>query len=411
MRIILKTTLKLLFRNAGFWFFLLVTPALSVFMLNIKVADNTYYSTAYSGNEVVDIEGADTKVAYYNNGNGMLIVKVYDASGSELSEYFLNRLAENGMFKVCRAKVPEMDYDGVQERLKEDGYNDRMGAVIYLKPIFDDEIKSGNGRDAFTIYQLSEDERFTVLESEARITIKRMLHTPDVEMLKAADDLNPQKEVVSIYGTGERNLTQEQGNQKTIMGYVFSFLTLGFVFCGVFVAHTVIREEKEQVLTRIKLTKAGSLKYFISKFISAIVVSGLLTSVLGVLSLTISEEKIGMSRGKLLLLTFLLGLIFCSISLLLGILLQDIMSSNVAAFTIWSMSSLLSGLYFPLNGTSNMIKVISSIMPQKWFMESTEMIFVGDGTAYLVVASITLAYMTVVISLGSLGLKLKKAEA
>ncbi|MBR4342811.1 MAG: ABC transporter permease [Lachnospiraceae bacterium] len=411
MKILLKTTLKLLFRNLGFWFFLIVTPTLSVLMLNIKVADNTYYSTAYEKDAIVELEDAETKVAYYNNGSGMMIVKVYDASGSELSEYFLNRLVENGMFKVCRVKAQGMDQNGIEERLKKDGYDDRMGAVIYVKSAFDEEIRNGNSRNAFTIYLLSDDERCSVLESEAQITVRKMINNPRVEALKEADGLNPEKEVINIYGSGERSLTKEQGSQKTVMGYVFAFLTLGFVFCGVFVAHTVIQEQKEQVFTRIKLTNAGSVTYFISKFLSAVIVSGLLTSVLGIMSLTISEDNIGMSRGKLMLLTFMLGLIFCSISLLLGILLQDVMSSNVAAFTIWSMSSLLSGLYFPLNGTSTFIKVISSIMPQKWFLDSTEMIFVGDNLAYVVVLCITIAYMTMVVSLGSLGLKLKKAEA
>ena len=411
MRILLKTTLKLLFRNPGFWFFLIVTPVLSTVMLHIKVADNSYYGAETQGNTIKELEGADTKVAYYNSGTGMMVVKVYDASQSELSEYFLNRLCENGLFNICRAKVDGMDLNAVEERLKKDGYDDRMGAVFYLKPVFDEEMKAGHPENAFTIYTLSDDARLSMLEADAEIITRRMISNPDVNTLVEADSHKLEKKVVNVYGSGERSLTKEQGNQRTVMGYVFAFLTLGFVFCGVFVAHTVIREQKEQVLTRIKLTNAGSVTYFLSKFVSAVIVSGILTSVLGALSFTLSEEKMGMSRGKLLILTFLLGIIFCSISLLLGIILQDVMSSNVAAFTIWSLSSLLSGLYFPLDGTTNFIKVISSIMPQKWFLEGTEMILVGESKAFSMVLGITLAYLTVVISIGSLGLKMKKAEA
>ena len=411
MKILLKTTLKLLFRNPGFWFFLIITPILSVLMLHVKVVDNSYYSAGSGASVIKELDDIDAKVAYYNSNTGMMVVKVYDASDSELSEYFLNKLNDNGLFNICRAKAPGMDANGIAERIKTDGVEDRMGAVIYLKSGFDAEMKAGHLENAFTIYKISDDERCSILISNVEIIASRMVITPDIKTLKETDSLSLKKEVVNIYGTGEKNLTKEQGNQKTIMGYVFAFLTLGFVFCGVFVAHTVIREQKEQVLTRIKLTNVGSVTYFISKFISAIIVSGILTSVLGILSLSISEETIGMPRFKLLLLTFLLGIIFCSISLLLGILLQDIMSSNVAAFTIWSLSSLLSGLYFPLDGTTTFIKIISSIMPQKWFMDGTEMIFVGDSKAFVIVVGITIAYLTVVISLGSLGLKMKKQEA
>ena len=93
MKTILKTTLKLLFRNKGFWFFLIVTPMLSIIMLNVKVADSTYFLAGHDDDSIMELENTDEKVAYYNNGNGMLIIKVYDASGSDLSEYFLKSLA------------------------------------------------------------------------------------------------------------------------------------------------------------------------------------------------------------------------------------------------------------------------------------------------------------------------------
>ena len=67
MNTILKTTLKLLFRNKGFWFFLVLTPVLSIIMLNVKVADSSYYAAGFLENEIGELEGPDEKVAYYNN--------------------------------------------------------------------------------------------------------------------------------------------------------------------------------------------------------------------------------------------------------------------------------------------------------------------------------------------------------
>ena len=137
----------------------------------------------------------------------------------------------------------------------------------------------------------------------------------------------------------------------------------------------------------------------------------MLTLILAVGTMFIPEEKIGMGHLQLILLTFLLGLVFCAISLLLGVFFKDIMSANVAAFSIWSLSSMLSGLFFPLDSATSMIKVISSILPQKYFVEGAEMIFVGDNMAYVVVLCITGAYIALMASLGGLGVKLKKAEA
>ena len=420
MKILLKTTLKLLFRNKGFWFFLIVSPALSLLMLNVKIADSSYYAAGINENALIDLESPEEKVAYHNNGNGMLIIKVYDASLSRLSEYFLERLADNGMFKLLRAKVQGMTVNEFKERLKTDGKEDRMAASFFLRTDFDEKMLQGQSSSAFEINLLSDDGRTKMLEAEVKNIVKEILaasqktggdEAKTLEILEKTDAVKARKQVISLQDPNETTLTKEQNNKKTMMGYVFAFLTLGFMFCGVFVAHTVIQEQKEQVLTRIKLTNAGSITYFVSKFLSGVIVSVILTFVLGIGILFTDEEKLGMARGELLLLTFFLGLIFCSISLLLGILFEDVMTANVVAFTIWSLSSLLSGLYFPLNATTNTIKVISGIMPQKWFLEGTEKILVGDNSAYIMLLCIVVAYLTLVVSLGGLGLKLKKAEA
>ena len=51
------------------------------------------------------------------------------------------------------------------------------------------------------------------------------------------------------------------------------------------------------------------------------------------------------------------------------------------------------------------------MMQQKWFLEGTEMIFVGDNKAILMLICITAAYLVATISLGGLGLKIRRTEA
>ena len=41
-------------------------------------------------------------------GKGEYVIKVYDASHSEISEYLLNKLAKSGMFLVCRADLSKI---------------------------------------------------------------------------------------------------------------------------------------------------------------------------------------------------------------------------------------------------------------------------------------------------------------
>ena len=95
----------------------------------------------------------------------------------------------------------------------------------------------------------------------------------------------------------------------------------------------------------------------------------------------------------------------------MGIIMNDVFGASVASFTLWCTSSLFSGLYFPLDTASKGIQVLSSLMPQKWFLDGAEMIFVGDNKAILMLICITAAYLVATISLGGLGLKIRRTEA
>jgi ABC-type multidrug transport system permease subunit len=93
---------------------------------------------------------------------------------------------------------------------------------------------------------------------------------------------------------------------------------------------------------------------------------------------------------------------------LLGVLLGDVMSSNYAVFAIWSISAMLAGLYFPLDDTTKALKTLSYLMPQRWFLDASELLLVGDKGAYSMVLCITVAYLITIISIGSVGLKIKR---
>ena len=415
MKAIIKTTCKILFRNPGFWFFLLITPVLSTVVLRLQQKNLGAYEVT-NAYEKVELDSESDKVAYYG-GKGKYVIKVYDAAGTELSEYLLDKLTASGAFLVCRVKVPEMTREQADARMEIDGYDDRMGAALYLGKSFDEEAVTGKLQDGMVVYTLSEDERKALFDNELHMIIGQIktaaaaVGTENAaSYLSKVNRMLPEMKVVSLAGRNARNLTNKQLDQKALMGYALAILTLGFVFGGIFVAHTVISEQKDMVLTRIRLTDISPKGYYAAKFLCGGVVSLLLTIVMGVCSLMIDTGTLGINRFSLLAMVFLLGLIFSSISLLFGILLGNIFSANVAAFTLWSMSSLLSGLYFPLDSSAKAVKTISYMMPQKWFMDATEMLMVRDNKVYFVLICVTIAYMVITFSLGSVGIRFRNSD-
>lgn len=416
MKTLVKMSMKLLVRTKIIWLFLVLMPVLSTRILKTNVAYTSFQDDIES---LVDIDDADTKVAYYST-NGEYVVKVYDASGSELSDYLVDRLANSGMFVLCRVDLSGKDIDDkfINEHLDLDGHEDRMGASLYIPEDFDEKILDGNVAEALTMYVLSDDARNDALESELALQLSRLETTSIyaanegdiVETLEKVDDMSPEKEVVSVSGSEERSLTTAQVNQKANLGYAFSFLTLGFVFAGFFIANGAIQEQKNGVITRINLTKTNMLCYFTSKFVAAFLICLVMTGVVGICSLTLDMNDLGMNLFVFLFLIFLMGLIFCTLSMFMGIIMNDVFGASVASFTLWCTSSLFSGLYFPLDTASKGIQVLSSLMPQKWFMDGAEMIFVGDNKAFSMVICITVAYIAIIVSLGSVGLKVRRSK-
>lgn len=411
---LMKMNLKLLLRNKGFLFFLIVTPAISAFILSIK-ADHEIYMDNSEKETILELKDY-TKKAVYLGDTSACIIKVYDASNSELSEYVLEQMAATGMFSLCRADVSDLTEDEVGEIAKKDAFDDRAGLLLYMKKDFDAAVLESAWEQGIQLYDVSEDERQELFITEltdlfARIKQVQSITGDNIPMiLNTLTDIQeqlPEKKVVNLAGKEDIILTKQQMNQQTHIGYAFAFVTLGFLFCGVCVAHSVIEEQNNKVFTRIMLTKSSVRDYFMSKFLVAFVISLMQTLVLAVCLSFIQGLDVGMNILSFLVAIFLLGLIFSTLSLLLGVILGDVMSSNYAVFAIWSISALLAGLYFPLDDTTKALKTLSYLMPQKWFMDASELLLTGDKSAYSMLLCVTVAYLIIIISVGSVGLNIK----
>ena len=221
----------------------------------------------------------------------------------------------------------------------------------------------------------------------------------------------PKKQVVQLRGKEDIELTDSQIHHKSSIGYAFAIITLGFLFCGVYVAHTVIEEQNNKVYTRVMLSKAGRWEYLGSKFLVAFLMSAVQTLLLGACIFVLKDMEFGIPKGSFLLLIFCMGIIFSTISFLLGVIIGDIMSANYAVFALWSISALLSGLYFSLDSASPVLRTISYLMPQRWFMRASEILLAGDKGAFSMVLYITMAYLIVALSVGGIGLKITRREA
>lgn len=413
---LLKINGKLLLRNKGFLFFLLITPIVSVIIMNLHV-NLSFYEEEQKEREIQELSGED-KVVYLNNWSDYA-VKVYDGAGTELSEYVLEKMADSGMFSIYRMDAGDMTEEEVQKQAEQDAMNDRIGTILYVKPDFDENVMEGNWEEAFLFYQVSEDERWELWEDSFSGELSAIYQAAQgtggskaqvLTVLQGIQENLPEKEIISLEGKDGVTLSAEQNSKRGLAGYAYAIITLGFLFCGVCIAYTVIEERENKVYTRIMLSKVGRYEYLMSKLVMSVLISVLQTMVMALCMFVAGDTDFGISKSDFLLFIFLLGLMFSLLSMCAGILIGDVMGANYAVFAVWSISALLAGLYFPIDTASGAIKAISYLMPQRWFLKGTEMLMVGDKSAYSMVACVTCAYLIVILSVGVVGLKLKESD-
>lgn len=416
---LLKINIKLLLRNKAFLFFLVITPVISAFILGLKTETASYKEDDVR-ESIQELENNSQKAIYRGNSSALaFIVKVYDASKSGLSEYVLKELASSGMFCICRIDATEMTEEEIKQNIKNDAFNDRAGIILYLKRDFVNGISEGNIEKAAITYKVSDDERITVFNNAFsgylgqvyNISATGAGEKETLEILETVQKKLPAKEKRIINAEGKNALNREQAAAKERIGYAFSIITLGFLFCGACVAYIVIEEQDNKVYTRIMLSGIGRLSYLAVKAFMAVVISILQTGVLGICLFVTGNSNFGINMVSFLVIIFLLGLIFSIISLCTGILAGNVMSANYTVFTIWSVSALLAGLYFPLDNTSDILRAVSFLMPQKWFMEAAEMLLAGDKGAYSMLLCVTASYLIVILSFGGAGLKIKHQDS
>lgn len=418
--VLVKMNLKLLFRNKGFLFFLFVLPLLSVLILNIKKESDE--SREHSTQVINELSDADIKIIYLaelDDSFAYYRIKVFDSSESELSDYVLNQLIDTGLFAVYRYESAHMTAEEILQKAKENAYFDRIGSIIYLSEDFEQEILKGKLQTSIQVYHASEDERGAWFDESFQQTLKVLLkmagyaegdETQLSKLLTEVEENLPDKKVIQVSDSKKNALTNVQKGHQQFIGYSYAIMTLSFLFCGIFIAYTVIEERENKVFTRIILSNTNTYQYIIAKLMVSVLVSIMQTAIMGIGVFNLVKNEFGISRFSYLFLIFMLGLIFDTLSLCIGVLMGDVMGANYAVFSIWPVSAMLSGLYFPIEYASGIMKSISNLMPQKWFMRAVEMMMIGDQSAYIMILYTTAAYLILILSAGAAGLKLKHVE-
>lgn len=410
----IKLNLKLLLRNKGYLAFLIILPTVSVIMLNVQISSGT---EGDNDSYVIQELSSDDE-SILNVQNNKLSIKVYDCSDSKLSEYVLQELAKTGSYRIHRYKSEAMNIDEAREKARNAANRNVIGAVVYIPDNFEAGILNDNGSN-ITVFQGNDDARIKLLEANINSYLQSISSYAAItgydkakleSMLKTSVGNEIDKKVNSIQTGESLNLSTEQQNHSTSIGYSVAFLTIGFLFSGVFIAGTIIDERHNRVYNRVILSNASLLNYSLVKLVMILLTVSIQTGILAVLIKLFIKADFGIPYGSYLFFVFWFGLIFDTLSVVIGVITNNVLTSNYIAFLIWCLSNILAGLYFPLDAAAGWWSKVSLMMPQRWVIKASEMLMVGKSGVYGMYLLVVAGFLIIIGSVGFIGITIRRKE-
>jgi len=411
---IIKMNLKLLLRNKGYLAFLFILPVISVLMLNMNNTDTMF--AQQNTNVIYELKSEQEQIL--NVENDKFSIKVIDSSNSKLSNYILKELTRTGAYHIYRYKEKPISLNQAREFALQSANHGSIGAVIYIPQNFDQVILKGQESN-LVLFQAMKDERIDLVKNNLN-TFQKSLHTYakltdfQKDKLEVLLDTSIKKEMkkqnVSIEIGDNLMLTSKQKSNSSSISYSLSFLTIGFLFSGVFIAATVVEERKNRVYNRFLLSTASLFNYGCSKLLLVLLSTIMQTGIIAIAIRLLVKTEYGIPFLSYLFLVFFLGLIFNLYSVVIGVLTDNVLTSNYIAFLTWTLSCLLAGLYFPLDGASKWWEKVSMLMPQRWVVKSAEMLMAGKSGVFGMFLLVVLSFLIVISSVGLLGIKIRRKE-
>lgn len=410
-----KMTMKVLIRNKGFIFFVICLPLMATLILNI----GEIYSSVEEDGSIIKLSDSESQIAYMMDPMSYT-VKVYCAADETLVKNFLEELNEGGLYQIYWIDVKEDSTKRIEDSIRNTAEHDKVGAVIVVNACFEQELLAGKVEKGVQIYKIGEDSRFEIMMNyvEALMTKYATLGGQSENDAKLLASIEKQRE--NKLQLSNSVIAQEEKleifeldvpySKLGVLGNVVGLMSAAFVFSGIMILGTIIKEKQDLVITRVQLTGTSNGAYMISKFIVIIITALLQTVVTAIAFHYFVKCDTGLDLGQFSLLMFSMSFIFNSISVCVGLCVQSVLTASYLSFIIWMITALLGGSYFDISASSDIYKKVSLLMPQRWGVKISSMFIAENNMAYLVLGVVTFAYLIVILVVGLLGLRLSKKE-
>ncbi|MGN0502098.1 MAG: ABC transporter permease [Ruminococcus sp.] len=409
-----KTNFKLLMRNIGFIICVLLIPigAASILMIQQTGADTNETET-----QIVEIEeNASIMSASLSSMFDKVSVVVIDASQDEISELFLNSLAQENICGIYRYKTPELSKEEIDKLAKSYYERGTVTAVVYIPADFGKEITE-KGSPKVDVIKGRDDDRIELVNNIINQNISVMLQcavnaendNAFINSVKEAFNNMPQVKSV-IAGNDNEKLTVKQANSLSNIGYSIAILSLAFILTGCFIANLIVSERDNKTLMRIEMSGSSMMNYIFAKAITAVFVSLIQAGITALTIILLIGTDIGIPFMSFIMFIAVIGVIFNLFCVIMAMFSKNILGVVYVSFGVWIFTNILSKVYFNFGTLPDWMDKLSMLTPQRWVMICSEMLMKNQSGVYLIFFTASAAFLILIITAGFIGARLQKTE-
>lgn len=228
---------------------------------------------------------------------------------------------------------------------------------------------------------------------------ERLLHTGDAAIQLIVDATDPNTATtLTGYATGIlSSFKQEQAEAASVpyrivpevkllynpqMKSAYNFVpgVMGLIFmliCAMMTSISIVREKETGTMEILLVSPLKPLYIIIAKAIPYFVLSCANLATILLLSVYVLHVPVAGSFLGLML----VSLLFILVSLALGLLISNLVKTQVAAMLISGMALmmpviLLSGMIFPIEGMPRLLQSVSSVIPARWYIAAVKKLMI-----------------------------------
>ncbi len=218
-----------------------------------------------------------------------------------------------------------------------------------------------------------------------------------------------QQEVSTQYNAGFSIIPQTKMLYNPQMEGAYNFVpgVMGLILmliCAMMTSIAIVREKERGSMEILLASPIKPIFIIISKAVPYFVLS--IVNLITILLLSVFVLNVPIAGNFFLII--LASLLFILVALLLGLLISNVVNSQVAAMLISGMglmmpTMLLSGMMFPIESMPAVLQWLSSIMPARWYIEAIKKLMIqGVDGIYVLKEFIVLTSMILFLLVVSL---------